>query len=72
LALAVLDLRLDGGGTKSLVGADEFGRPTSYEIKQIVREIKKIAQSYATRRDPGFLPQFERATLRKRFARQSE
>ena len=35
LALAVLDLRLSGeGDTKSLVGADEYGRPTSYRVKK--------------------------------------
>ena len=75
LALAVLDLRLDGeADTKSLVGGDHYGRPTSYKIKSTVKEIKDLAKEFATRQSPGFLAQFERAmegeqqTLRKRFA----
>lgn len=75
LALAVLDLRLSGeGDTKSLVGADEYGRPTSYRIKKIVQEIKELAREFAAGRDPGFLGMVERAmagereTVARRFA----
>ena len=77
LALAVLDLRLSGeGDTKSLVGADEYGRPTSYRIKKTVQEIKVLAREFAAGRSPGFLGMVERAmagereTVRKRFAGQ--
>lgn len=75
LALAILDLRLDGeSDTKSLVRSEEFGRPSSYRIKQTVQEIKQLAREFAAQRSPGFLTQFEKAmageqaTLRKRFA----
>ena len=46
LALAMLDLRLEGGETKSLVGAEEFGRPSAYRIKQIVQAVKTLAREY--------------------------
>lgn len=78
LALAVLDLRLDGGDTKSLVGDDELGRPSSYRVKQTVRDIKDLAKEFAAGRDPGFLEMFARAMageerrVRKRFAGQGD
>ena len=61
LALAVLDLRLDGGDTKSLAGSEELGRPTSYRVKQTVQDIKRLAKEFAAGRDPGFLGMVERA-----------
>ena len=77
LGLAVLDVRLDGGDTKSLVGDDEFGEPSSYRVKQTVKAIKELAREFAAGRDPGFLEMVERAmegearTARKRFAGQA-
>jgi hypothetical protein len=47
LELAVLDLRLAGNETKSLVGSEEFGEPTSYRVKQAVIAIKQLAQDFA-------------------------
>jgi len=74
LGIAVLDLRFSGNDTKSLVGSDEHGQPTSYRIKQVVRGIKQIAQEFAQLRgDEEFLRQVTRAmdseqrTVEKRF-----
>lgn len=75
LALAILDQRLTGEAeTKSFVGAEEFGRPTSYRIKQTVKAIKTLAQEFArAQNDPEFLSMVERAmagekeTVRRRF-----
>ena len=46
--LAVLQVRLDGGETKSLVGCDALGSPGKWKIKQVVQEIKALAREYAT------------------------
>jgi hypothetical protein len=74
LELAVLDLRLAGDETKSLVGSEEFGEPTSYRVKQAVIAIKQLAQEFARQQgDDGFWQQIQRAmdaereTLEKRF-----
>lgn len=62
LGTAVLDLRLNGGETKSLIGSDEHGQPTSYRIKQVVLGIKQIAQEFAQLRgDEEFSRQVTRA-----------
>lgn len=46
-ALAVLDARLNGESTKSLVGSPGFGNPpTLYKIKNTVQAIKKLATEY--------------------------
>ena len=47
LALAILDLRLDGGETKSLVGSPAVGSPGKSVIKRLVQEIKKLGYEYA-------------------------
>ena len=77
LALAVFDLRMAGGETKSLVGSPSVGSPSLWGIKQIVQRIKSLAQEYAQQRgDPGFLRDVERAmaretqTLQRRFGKQ--
>ncbi len=74
LGTAVFNLRLNGGDTKSLVGSDEHGQPTSYRIKQVVVGIKQIAHEFAQERgDDEFLRQVTRAmdseqrTVEKRF-----
>jgi len=68
LAQAVLDVRLDGGDTKSLVKA---GGVTSYRLKQTVQAIKALARDYG---DAKFQMMVARAldresrTLQRRFA----
>jgi len=72
LALAVFDIRLDGGQTKSLVGSPEVASPTAYQIKQEVQSIKRLAQQFG---DASFqarvqrLMDAEQQTLARRFGR---
>jgi hypothetical protein len=67
LALAVLDARLAGQETQSLVGNEELGRPDKNRIKSVVRQIKELARSYAeTTGDPGFVRDVDRAMGRER------
>ncbi len=67
LALAVLDARLSGQETQSLVGIEEFGKPDKNRIKKTVQQIKSLARSYAeTTGDPGFLRDVDRAMGRER------
>jgi hypothetical protein len=47
LAVAVFELRIAGGETKSLVGSPTLGFPGSYVIKRVVQEIKALARQYA-------------------------
>ena len=74
LGSAVLDLRLSGAETKSLIGSEKHGKPTSYRIKQTVVGIKQIAKEFAQQRgDEEFAQQVmramdsERRTVDKRF-----
>ena len=68
LGLAVLQARMDGQETKSLVGREDLGRPGRFVIKRIVQEIKALAREHALASgDPGFLRDVERA-----FQRESE
>ncbi len=74
LALAVFDLRMNGGETQSLVGSPAVGNPSRFAIKQVVQKIKSLAGEYAAALgDPGFLRDVGRAmereseTLQKRF-----
>ncbi len=70
LALAVFDIRLDGGETKSLVGSPDVASPTSYQIKREVQRVKQLAQQFG---DEEFQAMVQRAmdaeqqTLAKRF-----
>ena len=75
LGLAVLDARLHGQETKTLVGRQDLGTPGKYVVKRIVAEIKALARDYAQRLgDPAFLREIERAfqreeqTVQKRLA----
>ena len=75
LALAVLDARLSGEETKSLVGCVSLGSPGKWRIKMLVQEIKRLAREYAASLgDPELLRGIERAmgseseTIRKRRA----
>jgi hypothetical protein len=66
LALAVFDLRMSGGETKSLVGSATVGNPSRFAIKQVVLKTKALAQEFAQQRgDPVFLRNIERAVARE-------
>jgi hypothetical protein len=60
LALAVLDVRLEGGETKSLVGCPSLGSPGKWTIKKVVAGIKKLAREFF-RGDPELLRRIEKA-----------
>ena len=60
LAVAVLDLRLEGGETKSLVGCPSLGSPGKWTIKKVVAGIKALAREFF-RGDPEMLRRVERA-----------
>lgn len=66
----MLDARLDGIDTKSLVGLPELGRATSYRVKQAVQQVKALVGHFG---DEDFLAMVaramgaERETLAKRF-----
>ena len=47
LGLAVLDVRLNAGETKSLVGSPALGGPSKWAIKKIVQEIKMLGRKFA-------------------------
>jgi hypothetical protein len=62
LGLAVLDVRLEGGETKSLVGSPSLGSPGKWTIKKVVAGIKELAREYAASLgDPDLLRRVERA-----------
>jgi hypothetical protein len=66
LGIAVLDARLAGEETKSLVGRPDLGSPGRYVIKRTVQEIKALAREYASGiGDPAFLRDIERAMDRE-------
>ncbi|MHB8974898.1 MAG: hypothetical protein ACYC4N_31095 [Pirellulaceae bacterium] len=66
LALAVLDARLAGQETQSLVGAEELGRPDKNRLKKAVQQVKALAREYAmTTGDQGFLRDVDRAMGRE-------
>jgi hypothetical protein len=46
LALAILDTRLEGGETKSLVGIPSL---SIYKIKQLVQQVKSLSRQFAER-----------------------
>jgi hypothetical protein len=47
LGVAVLQVRLDGGEVKSLVGCKSLGSPGKWVVKKTVQEIKQLAREYA-------------------------
>lgn len=66
LALAVLDARLAGQETQSLVGVEELGRPDKNRLKAAVKQIKALARSWAqSTGDQGFLRDVDRAMGRE-------
>jgi hypothetical protein len=62
LGVAVFDMRMTGGETKSLVGSLSLGSPGKYVIKRLVQQIKQLAKKYATSRgDEPLLRRIEKA-----------
>jgi hypothetical protein len=62
LAVAVLDARLDGEETKSLIGDPSLGSPGKWTIKKVVAGIKQLARVYAASLgDPELSRRIERA-----------
>lgn len=60
LGAAVLDVRLAGGETKSLVGSPSLGNPGRWTVKRVVQEIKALAREFFAG-DPELLRRVERA-----------
>ena len=66
LGSAVLDARLAGQETKSLVGRKDLGSPGRFVVKRVVGQIKTLANEYAQRLgDPALLRDVERAMDRE-------
>ncbi|MHB8974053.1 MAG: hypothetical protein ACYC4N_26760 [Pirellulaceae bacterium] len=66
LALSVLDARLAGQETQSLIGREELGRPDKNRLKKAVQQVKALAREYAmTTGDQGFLRDVDRAMGRE-------
>ncbi|MGO9110088.1 MAG: hypothetical protein ACLP9L_12720 [Thermoguttaceae bacterium] len=66
LGVAVFNLRLAGGETKSLVGRPDLGSPGRWGIKNAVKQLKELARDFAVAiGDPGFLRDIERAMGRE-------
>jgi hypothetical protein len=62
LGVAVLDVRLAGGETKSLVGSPALGSPGKWVVKRIVQQVKALAMEFSVSLgDPEFLREIERA-----------
>jgi hypothetical protein len=67
LAVALLDVRLSGQETQSLIGVEELGRPGKNQIKMTVRQIKSLAREYAEAMgDQEFLRDVDRTMGRER------
>ena len=66
VGVAVLDVRLRGGETKSLVSRPDLGSPGKYVVKRAVQQLKELSREYAKRLgDPGFMRDIERAIGRE-------
>jgi hypothetical protein len=62
LAVAVFDLRMTGGETKSLVSSPTLGVPSPFIIKKTVQQIKALARQHAASLgDFGLLRRIDRA-----------
>ena len=60
IGVAVLDVRMEGGETKSLGGSASLGSPGKWVIKRTVQQIKELAQEFF-QGDPELLRSVERA-----------
>ncbi len=61
LAVAILDARLEGRQTKSIVGLPELDSPGRFVVKRVVQQIKALAREFAHELgDPDFLRRVER------------
>ena len=66
IGVAVLNVRLADGETKSLVGSAALGSPGKWGVKRVVQQLKQLEGEYATSLgDPGFLRDIERAMGRE-------
>ena len=66
LGIAVLDARLEGEETKSLIGRPDLGSPGRFVIKRVVQRVKALAREFAERRgDPAFVREIDRAMERE-------
>ena len=62
LGVAVLQVRLDGGEVKSLVGSPALGSPGRHVVKRVVQDIKALARDFAASLgDPELLRRIEKA-----------
>ncbi len=66
LGIAVMDARLSGQETKTLIGREDLGSPGGFQIKTIVHRIKALCREYAERLgDPALLRDVLRAMARE-------
>jgi hypothetical protein len=60
IGIAVLDVRLEGGETKSLVGLASLGSPGKWIVKRTVQQVKELAREFF-QGDPELLRKVEKA-----------
>ena len=60
IGVAVLDVRLAGGETKSVVGSASLGSPGRWTVKRVVCQVKELAREFF-QGDPDLLRRVERA-----------
>ena len=66
LGIAVLNARLSGQETKSLVGRPDLGNPGRFQVKAVVRRIKVLCHDFGKQRgNSAFLREIERAIERE-------
>ncbi|MGA2256519.1 MAG: hypothetical protein ABSG53_17875, partial [Thermoguttaceae bacterium] len=66
LGLALIDAKLQGQETNSLVGREDIGSPGRFVIKRVVQEVKALAREFARQRgDTAFIRDLERAMGRE-------
>jgi len=75
LGVALIDAKLQGQETNSLVGREDLGSPGRFVIKRVVADVKALAREFGQRHgDAAFLRDIERAmeregaTIKKRLA----
>ena len=66
LGIAVLDARLAGQETNSLVGREDLGSPGRWVLKNVVGQVKALTREFAQqRREPAFIRDIDRAFERE-------